>query len=182
MADTTNSIDLGLCPVCEASVPLSVIEKHVDNCLRKSCVKQDKSINGKDSLAAITTSPSTSSSKSKKRQLPLSSSNMSPKQPKLQPSPPKAVSFHSSTTATVSSSIPLYESMRPSCIDHFIGHEDIMGKGCIMKHITETGSVPSMILWGPPGCGKVLIYTYTHLNTCLYRYAVTHLVMYILPM
>ena len=152
MADVPSTdIQQGLCPVCEASVAMNAIERHVDNCLRKSCLElcampqHDKSIMNKEMAGSGNTS-----SGSRKRQSSFFCSNLSPKQPKLLP---KSVSIPSSTETVPS--VPLYETMRPSCLDDFIGHEDIMGKGSIMKHITDTGSVPSLILWGPPGCGKV---------------------------
>lgn len=52
---------------------------------------------------------------------------------------------------------PLAEVMRPTVIDDFVGQENIIGKNAILRAVLESGQVPSMIFWGPPGCGKVRI-------------------------
>ena len=52
-------------------------------------------------------------------------------------------------------SVPLAEAMRPSCIEDYVGQENAIGKNAILRTILESGNVPSLIFWGPPGCGKV---------------------------
>lgn len=54
----------------------------------------------------------------------------------------------------VNKDIPLAERIRPSSLDTFIGQKHLVGKDGILRKVIETGSVPSMILWGPPGVGK----------------------------
>lgn len=51
--------------------------------------------------------------------------------------------------------IPLAEKMRPQSIDDYIGQSHIMGKNTILRKIFDKNEIPSMILWGPPGVGKV---------------------------
>lgn len=53
--------------------------------------------------------------------------------------------------------IPLAERMRPSALDNLAGQLHLTGKGSILRTAIENGSVPSMILWGPPGTGKTTI-------------------------
>lgn len=55
------------------------------------------------------------------------------------------------------SQIPLAERMRPNTIDDIVGQEHITGKGSILRTSMENGSIPSMILWGPPGVGKTTL-------------------------
>lgn len=55
----------------------------------------------------------------------------------------------------VKKSIPLAEKMRPETIDEYIGQSHIMGKDTVLRKILDKNEVPSMILWGPPGVGKV---------------------------
>jgi len=55
------------------------------------------------------------------------------------------------------SQIPLAERMRPNTIDDIVGQEHITGKGSILRTSLENGSIPSMILWGPPGVGKTTL-------------------------
>lgn len=52
---------------------------------------------------------------------------------------------------------PLAERLRPSTLDNFIGQEHLVGKGAILRKSIESGSIPSMILWGPPGVGKTTL-------------------------
>ena len=54
-------------------------------------------------------------------------------------------------------SIPLAERMRPSTLDELFGQQHLTGKGSILRNAIEHGTIPSMILWGPPGVGKTTI-------------------------
>jgi putative ATPase len=54
-------------------------------------------------------------------------------------------------------STPLAERMRPKTLDELVGQEHLTGKGSILRTAIENGSIPSMILWGPPGTGKTTI-------------------------
>lgn len=45
--------------------------------------------------------------------------------------------------------------MRPDTIDDYVGQDHIIGKNTILRQVLDKNEVPSMILWGPPGCGKV---------------------------
>ncbi len=53
--------------------------------------------------------------------------------------------------------IPLAERLRPRILDQLIGQQHLTGKGGILRNAIEQGSIPSMILWGPPGVGKTTI-------------------------
>ena len=52
---------------------------------------------------------------------------------------------------------PLAERMRPNTIDDLVGQEHLVGKGSILRTAIESGKIPSMILWGPPGTGKTTL-------------------------
>ncbi len=52
---------------------------------------------------------------------------------------------------------PLAEQLRPSGLEEFIGQEHLVGKGAILRKAIESGTIPSMILWGPPGVGKTAL-------------------------
>jgi len=54
---------------------------------------------------------------------------------------------------------PLAERLRPQTLDNFIGQEHLVGKDKPIRVMVETGNVYSMILWGPPGCGKTTLAT-----------------------
>lgn len=55
------------------------------------------------------------------------------------------------------SSKPLAERIRPQTLDDLIGQEHLVGKQGVLRRAIESGSIPSMILWGPPGVGKTTI-------------------------
>ena len=50
---------------------------------------------------------------------------------------------------------PLAEQMRPTCFDDYIGHDKEVGGSTMLGKLLQSDTVPSMVLWGPPGCGKV---------------------------
>lgn len=53
--------------------------------------------------------------------------------------------------------IPLAEQLRPHKLDDFLGQDHLVGKGAILRKAIESGNIPSMILWGPPGVGKTTL-------------------------
>ncbi len=55
------------------------------------------------------------------------------------------------------STSPLAERMRPRTLDEFVGQERIMGEGTVLRRAIESGHVPSLVLWGPPGTGKTTL-------------------------
>ena len=55
------------------------------------------------------------------------------------------------------SSKPLAERIRPESLDDLIGQEHLVGPQGVLRRAIESGSIPSMILWGPPGVGKTTI-------------------------
>jgi putative ATPase len=60
---------------------------------------------------------------------------------------------------------PLAERMRPRTLDEMVGQRRLLAPGSALRRAIESGRVHSMILWGPPGCGK------TTLALLLARYA-----------
>ena len=52
---------------------------------------------------------------------------------------------------------PLPERMRPVDLDGYMGQKHLIGKGCILRNMIESGNLSSFILWGPPGVGKTTL-------------------------
>lgn len=52
---------------------------------------------------------------------------------------------------------PLAERVRPQQLDEVIGQEHLVGEHGVLRKAIQSGRVPSMILWGPPGVGKTTL-------------------------
>jgi putative ATPase len=52
---------------------------------------------------------------------------------------------------------PLAERMRPKSLEEYVGQEHLIGPKGGLTPILESGNLPSMILWGPPGTGKTTL-------------------------
>ena len=52
---------------------------------------------------------------------------------------------------------PLPERMRPTDLEGYVGQKHLVGKGCILRNMIESGNLTSFILWGPPGVGKTTL-------------------------
>ncbi len=55
------------------------------------------------------------------------------------------------------SSIPLPERMRPFSLADYVGQRHLVGPGCILRNMIDSGNLSSFILWGPPGVGKTTL-------------------------
>lgn len=52
---------------------------------------------------------------------------------------------------------PLAERVRPRSLDEFVGQEHLLGSGKPLRLLIEQDTLPSIILWGPPGSGKTTL-------------------------
>ena len=52
---------------------------------------------------------------------------------------------------------PLAERMRPKSLDDYIGQEHLLKEGASLRRALDSGLIPSMIFWGPPGVGKTTL-------------------------
>lgn len=52
---------------------------------------------------------------------------------------------------------PLAERLRPQTLDDFIGQQHLVGKGSVLRKMIDSGRIPSIIFWGPPGVGKTTL-------------------------
>ena len=60
---------------------------------------------------------------------------------------------------------PLADRLRPQSLDEVVGQDHLLGEGGPIRRMVDQGRLSSMVLWGPPGCGK------TTLALLLARYA-----------
>jgi len=54
-------------------------------------------------------------------------------------------------------SSPLAERLRPQSLDDFVGQQHLVGKGAVLRKMIDSGRIPSIIFWGPPGVGKTTL-------------------------
>ncbi|RLC36599.1 replication-associated recombination protein A [Candidatus Falkowbacteria bacterium] len=52
---------------------------------------------------------------------------------------------------------PLADRMRPEKIDDFLGQDEVVGEGKMLRLAIESDKLPSIIFWGPPGSGKTTL-------------------------
>ncbi len=52
---------------------------------------------------------------------------------------------------------PLADRLRPDVLESVVGQDHIVGEGAPLRRMLEGGRLPSLILWGPPGCGKTTL-------------------------
>ena len=148
------------CPVCGHSVPLATINFHIDSCMPPSTrpTYPTSSIEICDLLdgnegdnTSVFPSPVAKSPAS----VPLSAPA-----PRSPPAPPQITpgnpffKARSEIAADSRQLRPLAERMRPDTLDGIMGQCSALAPGSSLVSQFKTDKITSMILWGPPGCGK----------------------------
>uniref|UniRef100_A0A182N2G0 UBZ4-type domain-containing protein n=1 Tax=Anopheles dirus TaxID=7168 RepID=A0A182N2G0_9DIPT len=126
--------------------------------------KPAKRTRSHDSAAAVSSSQAVKPSQQTSEQIDIDSDDeehQSEGEPKKKP---KTAITQTNETAPKptpqlppDSNIPLAERVRPTNIEDYVGQEQIVGPSTILRTLLDTGTIPSMILWGPPGCGKTTL-------------------------
>src|SRR5688572_4363909 len=65
--------------------------------------------------------------------------------------------FPAADSAADPPATPLAYRLRPDSFDDFLGQEKLLGPGKPLREAIEQGAIASMVLWGPPGCGKTTL-------------------------
>lgn len=52
---------------------------------------------------------------------------------------------------------PLAEKLRPTTFEEYFGQKQVLGEHTLLRTLLNSQEIPSLILWGPPGCGKVTL-------------------------
>ena len=52
---------------------------------------------------------------------------------------------------------PLAQRLRPRTLGQVWGQKHLLGEGCVFRRAIESGTVPNMIFYGPPGVGKTTV-------------------------
>src|SRR3972149_3821276 len=65
--------------------------------------------------------------------------------------------FAEAARARAARHAPRAARMRPQSLAEFVGQEHIIGPGKVLRRAIEEDSLPSIVLWGPPGSGKTTL-------------------------
>nr|XP_033333835.1 ATPase WRNIP1-like [Megalopta genalis] len=137
-----------LCPVCRKEYSVEDIGNHIDLCLSAIDAPLGKSCQSPKRPLSFEETVELNLSKKYKKDPVTSTLNMNQQ---------KANSSKDH--------VPLAEKMRPKCLDDYVGQEQVVGSDMILQKLVTKGYIPSMIFWGPPGCGKSsLANVITHLS------------------
>ena len=80
--------------------------------------------------------------------------------------------FEQKFEENLKSQAPLADRIRPKALSEFVGQKDILGSQKPLRKLIRKGEISSIILWGPPGCGK------TTLARLIAKYTKSHFVQF----
>jgi len=154
------------CPICFKNYSACNIEKHVQNCGVVSF--QDKDRNLKRKSEANKSSKGNSKKvafltdfDSKEQHLDSASSSTTLDPSLIEASTAENNSLkpklESSEWSKICFTKPLYDMARPTKLNEYVGQTEVVGKDTVLHKLLEDNIVPSMIFWGPPGCGKTTL-------------------------
>ena len=130
------------CPVCSKQVASALINDHLNSCLLapQQPAAQDQGQRPRPAGGHDVQTTNASRDGHRKRKIASTGAH-----------PSSASELSAKVRRNNVSSAPLAERMRPRSLDEFIGQDDTLAT---FAPLLAEGSLPSLILWGPPGCGK----------------------------
>ncbi|SCV05315.1 LANO_0H04764g1_1 [Lachancea nothofagi CBS 11611] len=143
------------CPICNNKIKYSAINEHLDK-----CATSNKSVKKEHTISSVL--------KGKRKQIeepPVIEIEEEPKRPKLDQKPEpqqtkKPLLDRNQEVKQLQKILhqPLSEKLRPKDLSEYVGQQHIISSehGVLYKYVKE-GTIPSMILWGPPGVGKTTL-------------------------
>nr|XP_018901971.1 PREDICTED: ATPase WRNIP1-like [Bemisia tabaci] len=131
------------CPVCGKTFESSLIQNHVNKCIFLN-------LEDGEEKSPKRTVNQRGDSESAPKKMKLDTLN-SPPTPKVIPSNSSA---SSSSLKKPDIKSPLAEILRPVSFEEYVGQEHVLGEDKMLRLLMNQNEIPSLILWGPPGCGK----------------------------
>jgi putative ATPase len=143
------------CPVCQKSFASDSIEVHVNQCFEEQSqrvkISSPANIKRKSQNSDKTFGIFNCAKKAKVEGIEIELV----KAPSVKdPSPVKAQQVN---TVKPKSDPPLAEAIRADNFDDYVGQKQIVGNNSIIRNLLKANNIPSMIFWGPPGCGKTTL-------------------------
>nr|XP_008513974.1 PREDICTED: ATPase WRNIP1 [Equus przewalskii] len=165
------------CPVCLQMMPAAHINSHLDRCLLLNPAGHAEPAAGP--LRAGERAKGLSPPSAKRRRLSESSALKQPATPTAAESsegegeegddggetesresydaPPTPSGARLIPDFPMLEGKPLADKMRPDTLQDYIGQSRAVGQETLLRSLLETNEIPSLILWGPPGCGKTTL-------------------------
>lgn len=157
------------CPVCFKDFTSATINPHLDACLLESTACEPEM------------EPGTSGEEPPLKKPRGSAADASARRPAAPPPPGVFSLFHADRSkvsdsggpghvrkgikrdlpmepgpgAALMMSKPLADALRPDTLEDYFGQGRVVGERTLFRSLLEAQEIPSFILWGPPGCGKV---------------------------
>ncbi|XP_059478179.1 ATPase WRNIP1-like [Neocloeon triangulifer] len=178
-ADEALLADEVSCPICCRVFTVSEIEEHADRCAflnspspSSSFSQPQQRINKRPSPAAAQAKGRTSADSQGPKKQKLSGDQLFENPDHVEPQNGTAEKQLLQTTTSkmdrsfskeaepevsLNKSAPLAEQVRPKELSTFVGQEKVMGQHSMLRSLLREGEITSMILWGPPGCGKTTL-------------------------
>ncbi|XP_051981152.1 ATPase WRNIP1-like [Xyrauchen texanus] len=145
------------CPVCAGDFETGRINAHLDECLQtpgelepSAPASKKARTNTSDPSPVAVFSLFESRSKVSDQKHTAESAEAS-----ISPDCPSATS--SSRPLMPNTEKPLAEVMRPSTLEEYFGQNKLIGEQTLLRSLLQSQDIPSLILWGPPGCGKTTL-------------------------
>ncbi|XP_041954457.1 ATPase WRNIP1 [Alosa sapidissima] len=69
----------------------------------------------------------------------------------------KKTDISMSALTLLNSGKPLAEKLRPNTLEEYFGQNKVLGQHTLLRSLLDSQEIPSLILWGPPGCGKTTL-------------------------
>ncbi|PNF22467.1 hypothetical protein B7P43_G15067 [Cryptotermes secundus] len=142
----SSSVEVVNCPVCYRKYPVTEIESHANKCIFLNSGENDgASTKRREDHDHKETNQA---EKRQKREGYIEQNHVGQSHDEIE------VPSSSSFRQTFTSPVPLAEQMRPTDLTNYFGQEHVLGLHKVLRTLLEKRDIPSMILWGPPGCGK----------------------------
>lgn len=158
------------CPICSRRVPGELINQHLDANCRDTILGPSTPTKTRRTSSARPVAPIFRASGSAKHDLFTSqrTQNAAVNKPFQKRRTTGDISQLSHTATSVKrtrhtigshlqAASPLAERLRPNSLDDFVGQVHLTGPNSFLSTLSEKGAIGSIILWGPPGCGKTTL-------------------------
>lgn len=146
----SNATSFEECPVCQKLFESESLEVHVNQCFEVTSQKFSSPANNKrsgENYAKIFNC----AKKQKVEEEKKCDEDLIHK-----PSTSKSISLNAVSVKTKPDP-PLADAIRAETFDNYVGQNLAVGENSIIRNLLRANNIPSMILWGPPGCGKTTL-------------------------